>query len=124
MRLNKTKIVATLGPASSSKTMMSKLISSGIDVFRINFSHAKHDEVERIVADIKNLRIKHKKHVSILGDLQGPKIRIGNVVPNSILKKGDQIVFSTNKIKDGTSKRPPLTIHDLQKMLKKESLFL
>ena len=45
MRLNKTKIVATLGPASSSKTMMSKLISSGIDVFRINFSHAKHDEV-------------------------------------------------------------------------------
>ena len=119
MRLNKTKIVATLGPASSSKTMMSKLISSGIDVFRINFSHAKHDEVERIVADIKNLRIKHKKHVSILGDLQGPKIRIGNVVPNSFLKKGDQIVFSTNKIKDGTSKRTSINYSRFAKDVKK-----
>ena len=119
MRLNKTKIVATLGPASSSKTMMSKLISSGIDVFRINFSHAKHDEVERIVTDIKNLRIKHKKHVSILGDLQGPKIRIGNVVPNSFLKKGDQIVFSTNKIKDGTSKRTSINYSRFAKDVKK-----
>ena len=119
MRLNKTKIVATLGPASSSKTMMSKLISSGIDVFRINFSHAKHDEVERIVADIKNLRIKHKKHVSILGDLQGPKIRIGNVVPNSLLKKGDEIVFSTNKIKDGTSKRTSINYSRFAKDVKK-----
>ena len=119
MRLNKTKIVATLGPASSSKTMMSKLISSGIDVFRINFSHAKHDEVERIVADIKNLRIKHKKHVSILGDLQGPKIRIGNVVPNCLLKKGDEIVFSTNKIKDGTSKRTSINYSRFAKDVKK-----
>ena len=119
MRLNKTKIVATLGPASSSKTMMSKLISSGIDVFRINFSHAKHDEVERIVTDIKNLRIKHKKHVSILGDLQGPKIRIGNVVPNSLLKKGDEIVFSTNKIKDGTSKKTSINYSRFAKDVKK-----
>ena len=119
MRLNKTKIVATLGPASSSKTMMSKLISSGIDVFRINFSHAKHDEVERIVTDIKNLRIKHKKHVSILGDLQGPKIRIGNVVPNCLLKKGDEIVFSTNKIKDGTSKRTSINYSRFAKDVKK-----
>ena len=119
MRLNKTKIVATLGPASSSKTMMSKLISSGVDVFRINFSHAKHDEVERIVTDIKNLRIKHKKHVSILGDLQGPKIRIGNVVPNCLLKKGDEIVFSTNKIKDGTSKRTSINYSRFAKDVKK-----
>ena len=119
MRLNKTKIVATLGPASSSKTMMSKLISSGVDVFRINFSHAKHDEVERIVTDIKTLRIKHKKHVSILGDLQGPKIRIGNVVPNSLLKKGDQIVFSTNKIKDGTSKKTSINYSRFAKDVKK-----
>ena len=79
MKLNKTKIIATLGPASSSKTMMSKLISSGVDVFRINFSHARHEDVERIVSDIKNLRTKHNKHVSILGDLQGPKIRLGSV---------------------------------------------
>ena len=79
MKLNKTKIIATLGPSSSSKTMLSKLIVSGVDVFRINFSHADHKDVERIVSDIKALRIRHNKYVSILGDLQGPKIRLGNV---------------------------------------------
>ena len=105
MKLNKTKIIATLGPASSSKTMMSKLISSGVDVFRVNFSHAVHEDVERIVNDIKSLRVKHKKHVSILGDLQGPKIRLGTVLPNTILKKGEEIIFSTTKIKNGDSKK-------------------
>ena len=95
MKLNKTKIIATLGPASSSKTMLSKLIVSGVDVFRVNFSHADHKDVERIVSDIKALRIKHNKHVSILGDLQGPKIRLGNVVPETFLKKGETILFST-----------------------------
>ena len=57
MNLNKTKIVATIGPASSSRSMLSKLISSGVDVFRINFSHASHKEVKRIVSDIKALRL-------------------------------------------------------------------
>ena len=101
MNLNKTKIVATVGPASSSRSMLSKLISSGVDVFRINFSHASHDEVKRIVSDIKDLRTEHKKHVSILGDLQGPKIRIGNVREGVLLKKNDEIVFSTKKIEVG-----------------------
>ena len=81
--------------------MLSKLISSGVDVFRINFSHASHDEVKRIVSDIKDLRTEHKKHVSILGDLQGPKIRIGNVKAGVLLKKNDEIVFSTKKIEVG-----------------------
>ena len=103
MKLNKTKIIATLGPACSSKTMLSKLIVSGVDVFRVNFSHADHKDVERIVNDIKALRIRHKKHVSILGDLQGPKIRLGNVVPETFLKKGDTIIFTTRKIKNGNS---------------------
>ena len=101
MNLNKTKIVATVGPASASKSMLSKLISSGVDVFRINFSHASHDEVKRIVKDIKGLREEHKKHVTVLGDLQGPKIRIGNVREGVILKKNDEIVFSTTEIDIG-----------------------
>jgi len=95
MKLNKTKIIATLGPACSSKTMMSKLISSGVDVFRVNFSHADHKEVERIVADIRSLSAKLNKHISVLGDLQGPKIRLGNILPDTVLKKGDSITFST-----------------------------
>ena len=65
MNLNKTKIVATVGPASASKSMLSKLISSGVDVFRINFSHASHDEVKRIVKDIKGLRAVSYTHLTL-----------------------------------------------------------
>ena len=119
MKLNKTKIIATLGPSSSSKTMLSKLIVSGVDVFRVNFSHAEHKDVERIVSDIKALRIKHNKHVSILGDLQGPKIRLGNVVPETFLKKGDSILFSTKKIKNGDSNRVTINYTSFPKDVKK-----
>ena len=119
MKLNKTKIIATLGPSSSSKTMLSKLIVSGVDVFRVNFSHADHKDVERIVSDIKALRIKHNKHVSILGDLQGPKIRLGNVVPETFLKKGDSILFSTKKIKNGDSNRVTINYTSFPKDVKK-----
>ena len=119
MKLNKTKIIATLGPASSSKTMLSKLIMSGVDVFRVNFSHADHKDVERIVSDIKTLRIKHNKHVSILGDLQGPKIRLGNVVPETFLKKGDSILFSTKKIKNGNSNKVTINYTSFPKDVKK-----
>ena len=119
MKLNKTKIIATLGPSSSSKTMLSKLIVSGVDVFRVNFSHAEHKDVVRIVSDIKALRIKHNKHVSILGDLQGPKIRLGNVVPETFLKKGDSILFSTKKIKNGNSDRVTINYASFPKDVKK-----
>ena len=119
MKLNKTKIIATLGPSSSSKTMLSKLIVSGVDVFRVNFSHADHKVVERIVSDIKALRIKHNKHVSILGDLQGPKIRLGNVLPETFLKKGDSILFSTKKIKNGNSDRVTINYTSFPKDVKK-----
>ena len=124
MKLNKTKIIATLGPASSSKTMLSKLFVSGVDVFRVNFSHADHKDVERIVSDIKALRIKHNKHVSILGDLQGPKIRLGNVVPETFLKKGDNILFSTKKIKNGNSKRVTINYASFPKDVKKGETIL
>ena len=119
MKLNKTKIIATLGPASSSKTMMSKLIASGVDVFRINFSHSAHQEIERIINDIKLLRTKHNKHVSILGDLQGPKIRLGSVLPETLLKKGDNIVFSTRRIKNGNSKKVTINYASFPKDVKK-----
>ena len=124
MKLNKTKIIATLGPASSSKTMLSKLIVSGVDVFRVNFSHAEHKDVERIVSDIKALRIKHNKHVSVLGDLQGPKIRLGNVVPETFLKKGDSILFSTKKIKNGDSNRVTINYTSFPKDVKKGETIL
>ena len=89
--LKKTKIVATLGPACKSKTVIHNLIKSGVNVFRINFSHAKDDEVNNYVSIIRTLNKKHQYNVAILADLQGPKIRLGELEEIIKLKKGDEI---------------------------------
>lgn len=91
MKFKKTKIIATLGPASSSKEMIKKLIKSGVDVLRVNFSHATHDEVERIVDDVNDLRKELGSNVTLLGDLQGPKIRIGELEKDIELKKNQSL---------------------------------
>ena len=97
MKFKKTKIIATLGPASNSKEMIERLIKSGVDVLRVNFSHADHKDVKRIVNDVNVIRKKLNNHVTLLADLQGPKIRIGEVIENRELKKNEKISFTTNK---------------------------
>ncbi len=96
MKFKKTKIIATLGPASSSKEMIKKLIKSGVDVLRVNFSHATHDEVERIVEDVNDLRKELGSNVTLLGDLQGPKIRIGELENDIELKKNQSLSICSN----------------------------
>ena len=96
MKFKKTKIIATLGPASSSKEMIKKLIKSGVDVLRVNFSHATHDEVERIVDDVNDLRKELGSNVTLLGDLQGPKIRIGELENDIELKKNQSLSICSN----------------------------
>ena len=96
MKFKKTKIIATLGPASSSKEMIKKLLKSGVDVFRVNFSHATHDEVERIVDDVNDLRKELGSNVTLLGDLQGPKIRIGELENDIKLKKNQSLSICSN----------------------------
>ena len=96
MKFKKTKIIATLGPASSSKEIIKKLIKSGVDVLRVNFSHATHDEVERIVEDVNDLRKELGSNVTLLGDLQGPKIRIGELENDIELKKNQSLSICSN----------------------------
>ena len=96
MKFKKTKIIATLGPASSSKEMIKKLIKSGVNVLRVNFSHATHDEVERIVDDVNDLRKELGSNVTLLGDLQGPKIRIGELENDIELKKNQSLSICSN----------------------------
>ena len=96
MKFKKTKIIATLGPASSSKEMIKKLIKSGVDVLRVNFSHATHDEVERIVDNVNDLRNELGSNVTLLGDLQGPKIRIGELEKDIELKKNQSLSICSN----------------------------
>lgn len=89
----KTKIVATLGPASDQAEVMEKMIRAGVDVFRINFSHAEHQEVEKRIKTIRSISKKLNANTSILADLQGPKLRIGKVEEDITVVPGDHIAF-------------------------------
>ncbi len=98
MRRNrKVKIVATLGPASSSREMLEKLFLAGVDVFRINMSHTQHDLLRQLHQDIRAVEAKLKRPVGILADLQGPKIRIGTFAGKEAkIEAGDTFIFDTN----------------------------
>lgn len=94
----KTKIVATVGPASSSKETLKKMILAGVNVFRLNFSHGEYHEHLKIIKNIKELNKELNTHIAMLADLQGPKIRIGQVKNNGInLKKNQEIIFTTDE---------------------------
>ncbi|WP_372751736.1 pyruvate kinase [Labilibaculum sp.] len=95
---SQTKIIATLGPATSTKIIISDLIRSGVDVFRINFSHSSKEEYLGISNLIKELNSELETHVAILADLQGPKLRVGQIENNLIhLHQKDIITFVTEK---------------------------
>ena len=104
----KTKIVATLGPATNSKEIIRDMVFSGVDVFRINFSHADYEDVERRVKWIREINEEEKLNVGILGDLQGPKLRVGLVKEDSFLNPGDILTF-TNEDVLGDSKKVFMT---------------
>ncbi|WP_234111249.1 MULTISPECIES: pyruvate kinase [Chryseobacterium] len=106
--IKKTKIIATLGPASSDKETMIDLINAGVDVFRINFSHADYDLVRKNVETIREINKELGRSTSILGDLQGPKLRVGVVKEGSYLNPGDVLTFTNEKI-EGDSKRVYMT---------------
>ncbi len=96
--LKRTKIIATLGPASSKKEVMAELIKAGVDIFRINFSHADYDLVKKNVTAIRELNEELGTSVGILGDLQGPKLRVGVVKEGSYLNPGDILTFTNENI--------------------------
>src|SRR5262245_3669851 len=88
-RLRRAKIVATLGPSSSSPEMIAKLFAAGADVFRINMSHTPHDKMRELVATIRSVEKDNNRPIGILVDLQGPKLRLGAFTGGSAqLEKG------------------------------------
>ena len=98
--IRKTKIIATIGPATSSKKMLRKLMKKGVNVCRLNFSHLPHDTAKEIIANIKEVNQELHVHTAILADLQGPKIRVGEFDKPIKLIKGKEVIFSTKKKKD------------------------
>ena len=90
----RTKILATIGPASDSEEMIEKLISGGINGARLNFSHGSHEEHAAKIAKIREISAKLGKNIAVLQDLQGPKIRLGDIVDNRFdVVEGDEIVL-------------------------------
>ncbi len=108
-KVKKTKIVATLGPASSSEEVIEKMIHAGVNVFRINFSHADHDDVAERINIIRALSEKHKTYTSILADLQGPKLRVGVIEEGAIVEPGDTVEFITTEPFVGNAKQAYMT---------------
>ena len=98
--IRKTKIIATIGPATSSKVMLRKIIQRGVNVCRLNFSHLEHDVAKEIISNIKEINQELHVHTAILADLQGPKIRVGVFEKPIQLKKGEKVVFSSKIKKD------------------------
>ena len=95
----KTKILATLGPATSSVEKLEKLINSGADAFRLNFSHGNYESFEKLFQNIDAVCKKKSMPIAILIDLQGPKIRIGNLEKDEIeISNGDKIEITTDKV--------------------------
>ena len=101
--IKKTKIVATLGPASSDRDTIKQMMIAGVNVFRINFSHADFDAAKERIQLIRDLNKELGYNVGILADLQGPKLRVGKMKDGVVVEKGDRIVFTTKKIEEGTA---------------------
>jgi len=124
MKFNKTKIIATLGPSSTSKTKIKSLIQAGVNVFRVNFSHAIHSEIKQTVKDIRDVSSLLNRHISILGDLQGPKIRLGIVEEEVIIKKGDTISITTKIIEQGNGALVSINYPDFPKDVSENEIIL
>ncbi len=98
--IRKTKIIATIGPSTSSKEMLRRIIQRGVNVCRINFSHINFEEAKNIISTVKEINQELHVHTAILADLQGPKIRVKNLQKPIKLKKGQKIIFSSRKEKE------------------------
>ena len=95
---HKTKIVATVGPACETYDQLKNLVIAGVNVFRLNFSHGSHEDKKKIIDNIRGINKELNCSVAILGDLQGPKLRVGEIEDNRLeVKEGDILTFTNTK---------------------------
>ncbi len=124
MELKRTKIVATLGPSSSSVEVIKEMYDKGLNVCRLNFSHGDHSVHEENIKRVQQVNNEINSNIAILADLQGPKLRVG-VMENEgcEIKNGDKIIF-TNKECVGTAKKVYMTYQNFAKDVKPGELIL
>ncbi|MBI4127083.1 pyruvate kinase [Candidatus Peregrinibacteria bacterium] len=114
--MRRTKILATIGPATEDMASLERLVESGMNIARLNCSHGTEEQFAKIVANIRAIEKKSGRIISILGDLQGPKIRLGQVEGGKLLvTSGEQIIFSTKAGEAGTIHIPYPDLHKIVK---------
>jgi pyruvate kinase len=96
MEIKSVKIVATIGPSTSSEEKILELARAGVDVFRINFSHAAEEDVQKITDWVRSVEKKLNQPLAVMLDLPGPKIRISNMKPDVVIEKGQKFTISKN----------------------------
>ena len=97
--MHRTKIVATVGPACDTYDKLLELVHAGVNVFRLNFSHGSHEDKTQIIQYIRNINEENNYNISILGDLQGPKLRVGEIENNALkVEAGDILTFTNEKV--------------------------
>ena len=121
----KTKIVATLGPATRDKKILKRMIIEGVNVFRINFSHANYEEVKKRIKMIRDLGDEMGSSTAILADLQGPKLRVGMMKEEVVVNIGDELDFCTGEEFEGTHEKVYMNYDNFSKDVKpKERILL
>lgn len=120
----KTKIVATLGPASNTKEMILKLAEAGADVFRLNFSHGKHEDHAKVIQAIRDINKEKGLNLCMLQDLQGPKIRINEVKDGTVINPGDVLTISITKEDMGDGRLVGTTYKGIVNDVKKGEIIL
>ena len=121
---SKTKIIATIGPASSSESQLGKLIAAGVDVCRLNFSHGSYEEHAEVIRLIRKLNKEMETNVAILGDLQGPKIRLGEMEKEGTIVADGNTIIITNEECKGTSQKVHISYSHLPADVKKGDAIL
>ena len=100
---HRTKIVATVGPACDTYEKLLELVKAGVNVFRLNFSHGTHEDKARIIEHIRNINLTEPYNISILADLQGPKLRVGDIKDGALpIAPGDILTFTSREKVIGT----------------------
>ncbi len=103
---HKTKIVATVGPACDTYDKLLELVRAGVNVFRLNFSHGTHEDKAKIIDHIRNINLSEPYNISILGDLQGPKLRVGEIKDGALtIVPGDILTFTSREKVVGTKEK-------------------
>ncbi|HEX6179982.1 MAG TPA: pyruvate kinase, partial [Chitinophagaceae bacterium] len=121
---HRTKIVATVGPASNTPEKLLELVRAGVNVFRLNFSHGSHEDKLQIIEYIRNINKNEPYNIAILGDLQGPKLRVGEIESGSMFVEPGEILTFTNEKLVGNKERIYVSYPNLHSDVKVGNLIL